>query len=437
MVKIPSFKGGRRGKAITPAREDLKAQNLFKADVNDIINEELHELFDGTYSVERPGPWKRAFRPSGFPYCPVIDAMTGKEVMNYGKAFYLDIGTTVHELMQEYICRSPRGRRVVYANWKCKDCDHMHHFSPLPYVCINCGADSERLHYEELEFAYAINIDGGHIDLLVRTSLGWLVCDWKTASTTGLDYRTEADGKHHHQLQAYCLAVEEVFKDQLQGLPVIGYCLMFVPRDSSGNRKTNGSNWTPYVYLWDEKLAAATRKRLFFTRASYEAATVGYDTNNWLMAAKLRPCQSLEDFAKPMGMRDGFFGGKVCPNMDVCCRTDEDVAEAITKQREEMAKAEKLQTETEALNKKTYLECASQGFVAPELLAAIQASSDSEDYDHEKHESLLALKESLERHIALTHDRTSKAVTDFFNGEKPAKKPGKQGVRAKSKKVSA
>ena len=168
-------KAGRYGKIKKVERQDLKAQNLHSEEDTEKILDEMHELFDGTYGVIRPGPWKRAFRPSGFPYCPVIDAMSGTEDMDYAKAFYLDIGTTVHELMQEYISRSPFGRRKVYCDWKCKDCGGMHHFMPLPFVCHHCGADSERLHYEEIAIENQYGIQGGHIDLLVKTKYGYLV----------------------------------------------------------------------------------------------------------------------------------------------------------------------------------------------------------------------------------------------------------------------
>lgn len=401
-LKVPKVRRT-SGKRINnkPAKEDLKAQNIFSDNDNDEILDEVHEIFDGTYGVVRPGPWKRAFRPSGLPYCPVIDAMSGPEDMDYSKAFYLDIGTTVHELMQEYISRSPVGMQKVFANWKCKDCEGMHLFTTLPFVCAHCNADRERLHYEELEFENFRGIQGGHIDLLIKTSRGWIVCDWKTASTNGLDYRNEADGKHHHQLQAYCLAIQELFKDKLQGLPVIGYMLIFVPRDVSGQRNNNGNNWTPYLYKWDAAVAKATRKRLFMQRMSFSAATYGYETNDWIPAALLRPCHDLTDFGSPMGMRDGFYGGELCPNLDVCSRGHEEVAKAITKFRHEMQDAANT-AEKHMIDAKTdLLAHANKGVVSPKLVKAIDAINASEDFDHEKLQELLAIRTSVERYIAI------------------------------------
>jgi hypothetical protein len=399
-------------------RSNLKAQNLFSEQENTELLDEVHELFDGTYSVIRPGPFKRAFRPSGFPYCPVLDAMTGPEDMDYGKAFYLDIGTTVHALMQEYISRSARGRTSVYANWKCKECGGDHLFTPLPYVCAFCGADSEKLAYEELEFSNAFGIQGGHVDLLVKTKRGWLVADWKTASEMGLDYRDEADGKHHHQLQAYCLAIQELFKDKLQGLPVIGYMLIFVPRDASGRRNSKGeisnSNWTPYIYKWTPEMAKTTRKRLFVQRASFEAASIGYETGNWLPAAWLRPCQTLADFGKPMGMQDGFYKGKLCENLDTCCRSSKEVADRITKFRATVKTD--MESKTRFINeqRKEYLSCAAQGFVAPSLLAEIKRAQDLDDYDHEYVESLLGVKSSLDALIAIRTALSRQNTLEFF-----------------------
>ncbi len=408
----------------------MKAQNLFSDNDNNEILDEVHELFDGTYGVIRPGPWKRAFRPSGFPYCPVLDAMSGPEDMNYAKAFYLDIGTTVHELMQEYISRSPLGMQKVFCNWKCKDCGGMHHFTTLPYACAHCGADRERLHYEELEFENFRGIQGGHVDLLLRVKRGWIVCDWKTASTKGLDYRNEADGKHHHQLQAYCLAIQERFKHLLGGLPVIGYMLIFVPRDASGDQRGTVSNWTPYLYLWDKQMARATRKRLFMQRASFDAATIGYETGNWLPAAMTRPCESLADFGASMGMRDGFYGGELCPNLDICSRGHKVVAEAISKFRSDLAAAEALNGENSAKSHASIMACADKGYVDPALLDTIKAVADSDDYDHEKHEQLLAIRTSVERYISI---RSSLKAKDFFEGEPPTDSPAPASVTVASK----
>lgn len=426
-LNIPSYRktGRGRGKGKPPERNTLKAQNLFASEHQDEILDEVHEIFDGTYGVIRPGPWKRAFRPSGFPYCPVLDAMSGPEDMNYGKAFYLDIGTTVHELMQEYISRSPVGMQKVFANWQCKDCSGLHYFTTLPYACAHCNGPRERLHYEELEFSDFRGIQGGHVDLLIRTKYGWIVCDWKTASTTGLDYRNEADGKHHHQLQAYCLAIQERFKDKLEGLPIIGYMLIFVPRDASAARGGKGSNWTPYLYLWNESLAAQTRRRLFTQRASFEAATIGYETGNWLPAAMLRPCESLSDFGSPMGMRDGFYGGELCPNLDICSRGYKVVAEAITKFRIDLEAASKLESAAHFDSHTSLLECAEKGYVDPQLVKAIKASADSEDYDHEKHEELLAIKMSLERYIAI---RSSIRAKDFCAKDSAKQLAARAGV---------
>lgn len=456
-AKLPTYRrtGGRRIKA-PPEKHELKAQNLFPDEIQAEILDEVQELFDGTYGVVRPGPWKRAFRPSGFPYCPVLDAMSGPEDMDYGKAFYLDIGTTAHELMQEYMSRSPTGMRKVFANWKCKDCGGWHYFTTLPYACAHCHADRERLHYEELEFENFRGIQGGHVDCFIRTKHGWIVADWKTASTNGLDYRDEADGKHHHQLQAYCLALQELFKHKLEGLPIIGYMLIFVPRDKSGNGKKGEqmtSNWTPYVYLWNEALARATRRRLFMQRASFDAATIGYETGNWLPAAWLRPCTSLADFGKPMGMRDGFYGGELCPNLDICSRGSQVVADTISEFRSNLAAAETQKAEIDGRMRELLLSCADQGFVAPQLIDSIKAVADAEDYDSEKHEELLAIKVSLERYIAVRLALTESRVKGFFNGESPPAKAlpppakgtskdtpkgktrGKTAVKLKAKKV--
>ena len=159
-TKLSSYRRPAKGKFKPTPVEDLKAQNLHAEDDKSVILDELNELFDGTYGVVRPGPWKRAFRPSGFPYCPILDGMSGKEQMDYATAFYLEVGTTVHELMQEYISRSPFGRQKVYCDWKCKDCGGMHSFTPLPVTCYHCGAPSERLHYEEIAFEDEFPLQG-------------------------------------------------------------------------------------------------------------------------------------------------------------------------------------------------------------------------------------------------------------------------------------
>lgn len=305
---------------------------------------QLRALANGIYTVEMPDRFRRALRPSGLPYCPILDA-TKNEPATYKQSFYLDIGTAFHEIVQTFVCRSGIARSMVYANFKCMRCETVELFKPLPKTCFTCGAGDHFFQYVELEFEQFRGLGGGHVDLFVKTSNGWLVCDWKTTSEKSLKFREDVDDKHHHQLQAYCLALAELFSDKLQGLPILGYVLMFAPRDQPGKfvRKKLGTkmavanvpgddmitNWELMAHPFHAKIAEDTRKRLRRAKRAFDALTDAYRERTpeaWHEVARLRPCRSIADFNKPMGMADGFYKRQLCPKIDICMGTTSSVA---------------------------------------------------------------------------------------------------------------
>jgi hypothetical protein len=311
--------------------------------LSDAVNQ-LRAVANGIYTVELPDRFRRQLRPSGLPYCPILDA-TKNEPATFRQSFYLDIGTAFHEIVQTFVCRSGVARSMVYANFKCTRCNTVELFKPIPRSCFTCGAADYYFKYEELEFEGFRGLGGGHIDLFVKTTRGWLVCDWKTTSENAQRWREDADGKHHHQLQAYCLALAELFGDKLQGLPIIGYCLMFAPREQPGKftkpkisvklseKSPLGSdiitNWSFYPYPFWGEVAEATRKRLRRSKRQFDALSDAYRDKTpraWFEVARMRPCRSIADFNKPMGMVDGFYKAKLCPNIDICMGTTKSVA---------------------------------------------------------------------------------------------------------------
>lgn len=306
-------------------------------DLSDALTE-LRTLANATYDVVLPSRFKRALRPSGLPYCPILD-VTKVEERTFKQDFYLDIGTAFHAVVQEFISRSRIARSMVYATFKCTRCNTVEKFKPLPYSCFTCGAPDHMFKYDELEFDHFRGLGGGHIDLFVRTSAGWLVCDWKTTSERARDSREEVDNKHHHQLQAYCLAVAELYAEYLQGLPIIGYALMFAPRDHPGKTvkgkltakmtaeqepERMETNWNIIAHPFHERIARRTRKRLHRSYRGFNAATKALETNKWDRVVKLRPCRTIADFNKPMGMSDAFYKAKACPNLDACTTMSDD-----------------------------------------------------------------------------------------------------------------
>ncbi len=152
-------------------------------------------------------------RPSQMPFCPlsffINHAMKGlRRSMDMRGAFYTSVGTTVHEVMQTYLCRSGR----FLADYECRECGKMHRLS---YKTECCGFFTQ---YHEVE----INYKGvhGHIDAVYRDKQGRLwILDFKTTSVEGAPKKKKNPGENYkEQIKVYAVLFELQYKMKIEGI---------------------------------------------------------------------------------------------------------------------------------------------------------------------------------------------------------------------------
>lgn len=160
-------------------------------------------------------------RPSQLPFCPasffVNHATQGMvSTQDLLSAFYTQVGTVVHSVLQRYL--SPSGRFL--ADWRCRLCGRRRKMSTNSECC------DFTMDYDELE----INHKGvvGHIDAVFKDKHGrYWILDFKTATLKGAVAKAKSPGRvYSEQVETYALMLRLQY-----GIKVEGVLLMFVPRD--------------------------------------------------------------------------------------------------------------------------------------------------------------------------------------------------------------
>jgi hypothetical protein len=181
-------------------------------------------------------------RPSQLPFCPLDFFIQNTEqglfrTLDFAGAFYTSVGTVVHEVMQDFLCRSGR----FLADYYCAECDTWHRMS---YVHEHCGFPTK---YHEIE----INYKGiqGHIDAIYQDKAGKLwILDFKTTSVDSAPKKQKDPGVTYiEQIETYAVLFELQYK-----LPIEGIMDAFILRDNP--RKS------PVVYA--KKLTDEQRSRI-------------------------------------------------------------------------------------------------------------------------------------------------------------------------------
>ena len=192
-------------------------------------------------------------RFSGFPFCGtrwflnLPNALAAKMRMNFGMRFFTSVGTTVHEAIQE-MWHSVKGVKV-YNDYLCRSCKHREYLKKKVLECPKCGSTHVTREEHELRFKGAL----GHVDELIWVELpegmktkmghtkGLIVIDYKTtmlskvkATKSDLPYKNNV-----FQISGYASALHE------NGLPILGYCLIYVPRDNPFQIKVCAFELTP------------------------------------------------------------------------------------------------------------------------------------------------------------------------------------------------
>lgn len=195
-------------------------------------------------------------RPSQMPFCPL------EFFINYSNkglyraqdlmsAFYTSVGTTVHEVMQNYLCRSGR----FLANYSCRECGKKY---PLSYQHECCDFPTK---YDELEIDYK-GVEG-HIDAVFKDRKGklWIV-DFKTTSVkSGPAKKRDPGVAYREQIETYAVLFELQYR-----LAIEGIMDSFILRD---NPKSSPIPWfRPVTDLMRSKV----KKRLVRYKKMHKAA---------------------------------------------------------------------------------------------------------------------------------------------------------------------
>ena len=275
----------------------------------------------------------KRLRASGVPYCPVLDYMNPSlselEYREYNSEYYMEVGTTVHTLFQNFIHTSEVGWDRVVGDWKCNKCGLVKPFDLKPTCALRETESVCKLGYEELElFSHSSNkfkksLLSGHVDLVtVLPTKEFVVWDFKTTSLKALEWRKVADGKHIHQLSIYCWLIEKFY-----GVVVSHLVVVYVPRDTNVNR--NGEiTAKSYPYAWTDERRKLTKKRISRWQKGFKAVEDGYVEE----LVRLRPCKSKKDFTEEMECNFKYDGG-TCSMLPMCCKSDNHLVKALNKRK--------------------------------------------------------------------------------------------------------
>jgi hypothetical protein len=246
------------------------------------------QTMDSTILMHKAEPLRiLSLRASQLPFCPrdffINHALHGlNRPQDLRSAFYTEVGTVVHDVMQRYLSTSGR----FLADYECRECGTWHRQS-FKNEC--CGFPCR---YHEVR----IDIKGmkGHIDAIYRDEQGKLwILDFKTTSIKAAPKKkTDPGSAYIEQIEVYAVLFEIQY-----GMKIEGFMDAFIVRDNPANE--------PPVYarlLDDTKREEVLRRIKRYRRAHRDAL----DAESWTEV------KALLDYDK-------------CTNAmcDVCGRNDE------------------------------------------------------------------------------------------------------------------
>ena len=167
-----------------------------------------------------------ALRPSGLPICPVDFFIKhanygASRVLDMRGAFFVTIGSSVHEVVQTYLASSGK----FLARWECLVCGTLRKCS-MDHECCDLQM---KYHEIVIDIPFRKGRIVGHIDAVFRDSKGryWIV-DYKTCSVEGYPKKKKDPSRAYlEQVEAYAYTLYVQY-----GILVAGVVLMFIRRDN-------------------------------------------------------------------------------------------------------------------------------------------------------------------------------------------------------------
>lgn len=184
-------------------------------------------------------------RFSSFPFCGVRwflelpSLVTKASNKDFAFGYFTRVGTTVHEVIQEaFSSLTEDGQSFsLLWDWKCKSCRHREGILAAEAPSAECSACGINLGYSREEHQIRFKGAVGHVDTLIQVDLpaniakvfgsktGIIVADYKTTSTYNVTKKDTLPYKSNvAQISKYAAVLQKT-------LPVIGWALIYMPRD--------------------------------------------------------------------------------------------------------------------------------------------------------------------------------------------------------------
>ena len=184
-------------------------------------------------------------RFSSFPFCGVrwfLDLpslVTKASNKDFAFGYFTRVGTTVHEVIQEAfssLLEEGQSFRLLW-DWKCKSCKHREGVLTDKPPVVSCSACNSSVGFSREEHQIRFRGAVGHVDTVLEVELpsniakvfgsptGVIVVDYKTTSTYNVTKKDTLPYKSNvAQISKYTGVLQKK-------LPVIGWALVYMPRD--------------------------------------------------------------------------------------------------------------------------------------------------------------------------------------------------------------
>ena len=236
-------------------------------------------------------------RFSSFPFCGVrwfLDLpslVTKASNKDFAFGYFTRVGTTVHEVIQEAfssLMEDGQSFSLLW-DWKCKSCKHREGVlleEPPTGSCSSCGADTGFSREEhQIRFRGAV----GHVDTIISVKLppniakvfgsptGLIVADYKTTSVYNVTKKDTLPYKSNvAQISKYTGVLQKK-------LPVIGWALIYMPRDIPFRYKVIGK-------FMDKSEGLKHRKDIVKYVATHKAWSTASNIDEIRELFNSRPC---------------------------------------------------------------------------------------------------------------------------------------------------
>lgn len=230
-------------------------------------------------------------RPSSFPFCPLRFFLDLPDMQTKGKripasmAYYVRVGTVIHNTFQEAIASHETAAQFFVRDWKCPACGHIHSLSLAPSHCNKC---SQPFHIHDAPAHLEHTIEDGNLvghvdDTFCFSNKGddyYVVMDYKSTSLNRMKSGAVPEPTHLQQLSAYAALLSKKVK-------VLGYVLIYIPRDNP--RKLKAFAYT----LTKQEVDTTLQKIALYEKQHKNALTVNTQSGLDALIEK-RPCKTPE-----------------------------------------------------------------------------------------------------------------------------------------------